>query len=166
MDRMGGGGGNLAIRNRSNWDHKFQFSPKQGFFFEQVWIFSRGSSICEGMVDSKISIQISKNHGVYSTVTHIVRILPVFKSHLCKSLSSRCITWGNKAILEKLTKGYRMTSSGSANWCHLAIVYLFDWRHRSECLSVKSKAMKSSPLLRPFGGLKFCEFSLLKIKIG
>ena len=28
------------------------------------------------------------------------------------------------------------------------------------------KAMKSSPLLRPFGDLKFCRFSLLKIKIG
>ena len=28
------------------------------------------------------------------------------------------------------------------------------------------KAMKSSHLLRPFGNLKFCRFSLLKIKIG
>ena len=28
------------------------------------------------------------------------------------------------------------------------------------------KAMKSSPILRPFGDLKFCRFFLLKIKIG
>jgi hypothetical protein len=47
----------VSYPNCSNRDNKFQFSLASVL---QVWIFSRGSSICEDMVDSKISIQIPK----------------------------------------------------------------------------------------------------------
>ena len=54
-----------------------------------------------------------------------------------------------------------------ATWCGLLEVFQgLKSVYYCCCTTGITKAMKSSPLLGPFGDLKFCGFSLLKLKIG